>query len=99
MCKHLLNDVQYLNNFVYPTSYLWAYWDGWGYVVDVVINNAIQARFSLKDVPELFKPLPVIKNLDYIETPEWANVVYVENLSKTAKKQNQKRQMDLPFVR
>ncbi len=89
----LLDDVQYLNNFIYPPSYLWAYWDGWGYVVDIIINNAVLARCSLKEVPEQFRSLPVIKNLDYIEVPEWANVVYVENQSKQCK-----RQMDLPFV-
>lgn len=64
----------------YPHSYIWIWHDGYGEIADIILNDRIEHVYSLDKVPEKYHSLPVVKNLDYLYTPAWANVIHVENM-------------------
>lgn len=72
----------------YPSNYIWLMYDGYGERAIIVSHNRTVHSCEVHRVPRQFYTYPVIKNLWYIKTPDWATVIHIENQGKPYKAGN-----------
>lgn len=71
----------------YPDNYIWALDEGYGIRGIVFQKEDITRSYFINQVPKEFRHLPVVKNIDYYQLPEWCNVIHTENTGKPYKRQ------------